>query len=70
MSTCDVGLALQVDPVAKAMINADRSLVFEPRVLLELVLRKHTSVFAASVTDLERKSLMKYQIDNSYRGTV
>ena len=63
VSTSDVGSAPQADPVAKAMKNADKSLVSEQRVLLERLLRKHSSIFAASTMDLRRISLMYHQID-------
>ena len=70
VSTSDVGLAPQADPFAKAMKNADKSLVSEQRVLLERLLRKHISVFAASPTSLGRISLLYHRIDIGDSGSV
>ena len=58
VETSDVGSAPRAEPVAEVMKNADKSLVSEQRVLLERLLRNHTSVFADSPTDLGRTSLM------------
>ena len=70
VSTSDVGSAPHADPVAEAMKNANNSLISEQRVLLERLLRKHSSVFAASPTYLERKSLMYHRIDIGDSGLV
>ena len=70
VSTSDVGSAPQADPVAEAMKNADKSLVSEQRVLLERLLRKHTSVFATSPTNLKRTSLMYHRMDIGDSGPV
>ena len=63
VSTTDAGSAPSPDPVADAMKNADKSLVPEQCVLLERLLRKHASAFAAGPTDLGRTSLMYHRID-------
>ena len=68
--TSDVGSAPQADPVAKAMKNEDKSLVSEQRVILERLLRKHTSVFAASPTHQGRTSLMYHRINIGDSGPV
>ena len=70
VSINDLGLALQTDTVAKAMKNADKSLIFEQRVLPERLHRKHTSIFDASVTDIGRTSLMNHRIDIGNCGPV
>ena len=70
VSTRDVGSAPQTDAVAEAMNKADKSLVSEQRELLERLLRKHTSDFAASPTDLGRTSLMYHRIDLGDSGPV
>ena len=45
------------------MKNAEKSLVPDQRVLLERLLRKHASAFAAGPTDLGCISLMHHRID-------
>ena len=70
MSSTDEGSAPSSDPVVEAMKNADKSLVPEQRVLLELLLRKHASAFAASPTDLGRTSLRYHRIDIGDNGPV
>ena len=52
------------------MKNADKSLVSKQRVLLEHLLRKHSSVFATSPTDLGRTNLMYHRIDIGDSGPV
>ena len=52
------------------MKNADKSLISEQRVLLERLLRKHSSVFAASPTDLGCTSQMYHRIDIGDSGPV
>ena len=63
VSTTDAGYAPSPDPVAEAMKNADKSLVFEQRVLLERLLRKHAGAFAAGPADQGRTNLMYHRID-------
>ena len=63
VSTTDAGIAESPNPVAEAMKNADKSLVPEQRVLLERLLRKQVSAFAAGPTDLGLTSLMYHRID-------
>ena len=70
VSTSDVGSVSQADPVAEAMKIAEKSLVSEQRVLLERLLRKHPSVFAASPTDLGHTSLIYHRIDIGDSGPV
>ena len=70
VSTTDAGSAPSPDPVAEAMKNADKSRVPEQRVLLERLLRKHASAFAAGPTDLGRTSLMYHRIDIGDSGPV
>ena len=48
VSTTDAGSAPSPDQMAEAMKNADKSLVPEQRGLLERLLLKHASVFAAA----------------------
>ena len=70
VSTTDAGSAPSVDPVADAMKNADKALVFEQRVLLERLLRKHSTAFAAGPTDLGRTSLIYHRIEIGDSGPV
>ena len=70
MSTSDVGSAPEADLVAEAMNNADKSLISEQLVLFERLLRKQTSVFAASRTDQWRTSLMYHRIDIGDRDKI
>ena len=63
LSTNNVGSAPQADPIADEMKNTTKSLLSELRVLLERLLRKHSSVFAASPTDQGLTSLMYHRID-------
>ena len=68
--TSDVGSAPQANRVSKAIKNAEKSLVFEQRVLLERLLRKHTSVLAACPADLGGTSLIYHRIDIGDCGPV
>ena len=70
VSTTDAGSAPSSDPVAEAVKNADKSLVPEQRLLLERLLHKHASDFAADPTDLGRTSLMYHRIDICDSGPV
>ena len=70
VSTTDSGSAPSVDPVADAMKNAAKALVPEQRVLLERLLRKHSTAFAAGPTDLGRTSLIYHRIEIGDSGPV
>ena len=52
------------------MKNADKSLVPEQRVLLKRLLRKHSTAFAASPTDIGRTSLIYHRIEIGDCGSV
>ena len=68
--TTDAGSAPSADPVTDAMKNADKAFVSEQRVLLERLLRKHSTVFAAGRTDLGRTSLIYHGIEIGGSGLV
>ena len=70
VSTTDTGSAPSVDPVADAMKNADKALAPEQRVLLERLLRKHSTAFAAGPTVLGRTSLIYHRIEIGDSGPV
>ena len=63
VSTTDPGSAPSADPVTDAMKNTDKALAPEQRVLLERLLRKHATAFAAGPTDLGRTSLIYHRIE-------
>ena len=52
------------------MKNADTALVPEQRVLLERLLRKHSTAFAAAPTDLGRTNLIYHRIEIGNSGPV
>ena len=62
VSTTDAGSAPSADPVSDAMKNADKAVVPEQRVLLERLLHKHSTAYAAGPTDLGRRSLIYHRI--------
>ena len=70
VSTTDARSAPSADPVTDAMKNADKALVPEQRVLLERLLRKHSTAFAACPTDLGRTSLVYHRIEIGNSGPM
>ena len=70
VSTTDADSAPSVDPVADAMKNADKAHAPDQRVLLERLLRKHFTAFAAGPTDLKRTSLIYHRIEIGDCGSV
>ena len=63
VSTSDVGSAPSVDLVTDAIKNADKAFAPEHRVLLNHLLRKHFTAFAAGPTDFGRTSLINHRIE-------
>ena len=57
LSTTDAGSAPLANFVTDAMKNSDQALVIEQRVLLERLLRKHSTAIAAGITDFWRVAM-------------
>ena len=70
VSTTDAGSAISADPVTDAIKNADKAFVLEQQTLLERLLRKHSTAFAAGPTDLGRTSLIYHRIEIGDSGPV
>ena len=70
LSFTDTGSEPSLDPVADAIKHANKALVPEQRVLLERLLSKHTTAFAAGPTDLGRTSLIYHRIEIGDSGLV
>ena len=74
VSSTDAGSAPSADPVTAAMKNAmkiaNKALVPEKHVLLERLLRKHSTAFAAGRTDLGSTSLIYHRIEIGDSGPV
>ena len=70
LSNSNAGSTTSADPVTDAMRTADKALVSEQQVLLERLLRKHFTAFAAGPTDIGRRSLIYHRIEIGDSGLV
>ena len=70
VSPNDVGSVPSADAVTDAMKNVKNTLVHEQRLLLERLLSKHFTDFAAGPTDLGRTSLIYHRIEIGDSGPV
>ena len=68
--TTDACWAPSADLVSDAIKNADKALVPKQRVLLERLLHKHSTAFAAWPSDLGRTCLIYHQIEIGDSGPV